>query len=204
LSNKKINTMQNDKELNANQSLEIINAMINTAKNRLADDGFFFILWGWLVFSASIIHYYCLKANIQNGYIGWTILMPLGAIVSIIYGRKNSKKESATSYVHSYLAYLWSAFLAALIITLAFMPIHGVKSTYFFLMLLYGLATLVSGGMLAFRPLIIGSLFSFILAIASTFADINEQTIFIAGSIFCSYIVPGHLLKSKYKSQVNV
>ena len=71
-------------------------------------------------------------------------------------------------------------------------------------MLLYGMATLISGGLLNFKPLVIGSLFSFICAISSIFVAEREQFLCIAVSLLLSYIIPGHLLQAKYKSQVHV
>ena len=193
-----------DKEINPAESLEIINSMINTAKNKLADDGFYIIFWGWLVFSASLINYFCILAGTEYGYYVWPVLLPLGGIFSLFYGRKQAKKEKVKTYIDTYLGYSWTAFIIAMFITLLFFPIHGMKITYFFLMLLYGMATLISGGLLNFRPLIIGSMFSFACALISGFVPEREQFLCIATALLFSYIIPGHLLQSKFKSQVNV
>ena len=193
-----------DKTINPTESLEIIDSMINTAKNKLADDGFLYMFWGWLVFISAISHYITVILNIEYGFIVWPVLMPLGAVVSIIYGNRQRKKVNVRSYIGTYLGYSWTAFLIAMFITLAFMDHHGIKVTYFIFMILYGIATLISGGLLNFQPLIIGSLFSFALSVASVFLGEKEQLLCIAAAIFCSYIVPGHLLHSKFKSQGNV
>jgi hypothetical protein len=84
------------------------------------------------------------------------------------------------------------------------MWVHGVKTTYFFIMLLYGMATLVSGGILRFKPLIAGSFFSFAMAIVSVFAGYKEQFLCLAAALLFSYIIPGHLLRIQYKSQEHV
>lgn len=193
-----------EKEISANESLQIIQSMIDTAKNKLADDGVLLIFWGWLVFAAAIITYAGILTHTNGAYYAWPLLMPLGGVFSFFYGRAKSKKERVRSYIDTYLGYSWIAFLIALLITLAFMPVHGVKITYFFLMLLYGLATLISGGILNFRPLIIGSVFSFVSAIVSVFAAEEHQYLCIAAAVLFSYIVPGHLLRSHYKSQTSV
>lgn len=193
-----------EKEINPAESLEIINTMINTAKNKLADDGFFIIFWGWLVFAAALINYAGILLQVEGAYYVWPVLMPLGGIISLIYGRSKTKKEKVKTYIDTYLGYSWTAFIIAMSVTLIFMPVHGIKVTYFFLMLLYGMATLVSGGILNFKPLIIGSIFSFICAVISVYADENQQFLCIAAAVLFSYIIPGHLLQSKFKSQVNV
>ncbi|MBL7931105.1 MAG: hypothetical protein JNL60_04365, partial [Bacteroidia bacterium] len=50
-----------EKEMSPVEGFAIIDSMINTAKNKLADDGFYFILWGWLVFIASVGNYISYK-----------------------------------------------------------------------------------------------------------------------------------------------
>lgn len=189
-----------EKNISPTESLEIINSMIDKAKNKLADDGFLIIFWGWLVFIAALTQYILISLNIPNSDRVW-ILMPLGGIFSGIYGYKQNKKEKVKTHLNSYLGYCWAAFIIALLITLVFMESNGIKSTYFFLMILYGMATFISGGLLNFKPLIIGSLFSFLFAILSMFTGDKEVLICVAASILCSYIIPGHLLDSKYKSQ---
>ena len=81
------------------------------------------------------------------------------------------------------------------------MPAHGIKPTYFSLMLMYGIATFISGGILSFKPLVIGSLIAFSSAIASVFIGEEEQLLMIAIALTGSYIIPGHLLRAKFKSQ---
>lgn len=193
-----------EKEINPSESLQIINAMINTAKNKLADDGFFIILWGWLIFTASISSYLSMTADVEYGFYAWPILIPMGIIASFIYGRSLMKKERVRTYVDIHLGYVWRAFGIALGITLLFMAVNGMRSTYFFVMILYGLATFLSGGLLNFRPLIIGSLFAFAFAVVCLFVPMKEQFLCLAASLLFSYIIPGHLLKSKFKSQENV
>lgn len=194
--------MESTENLKPEESLKLIDSMINTAKNKLADDGFHFIFWGWLVFGAAMAHYITIMMNIPYGYAVWPILMPLGGIISGFYGYKQGKKEKVKTYIDTYLGYLWGAFAIGMVLTLVCMPKHGIANTYFFLMILYGIATFVSGGLLNFKPLIIGSLFSFACAGISVFiGESAEQLLIISVALLFSYIIPGHLLRAKYKSQ---
>ncbi|MEO6305358.1 MAG: hypothetical protein ABIP51_19510 [Bacteroidia bacterium] len=198
----KTTVTENDSQENLmpEESFQIISAMINTAKNKLADDGFHLIFWGWLVTICALTQYITLKLNIEWG--GWVwMLMPLGGIISGIYGYKQGKKQKVKTHIDVYLGYVWGGFIVAMFITLAFGNIHGIKATYFFLMLLYGLATLITGGILNFKPLIYGSLFSFAFAILSVFLGEVDQFLCISGALLLSYVIPGHLLRAKFKSQ---
>jgi branched-subunit amino acid transport protein len=192
--------MTTEETLKPEQSLQVINTMIHAAKNKLADDGFHFIFWGWLVTLCAVTHYVTIKLGFNWGPWVW-MAMPIGGVVSGIYGYKQGRKVKVKTYLDTYLAYVWIGFLAALFITLVFGYAHGIKATYFFLMLLYGIATFITGGILNFKPLIFGSLFSFAFAIASVFLGEMDQFLCISGALLCSYIIPGHLLRSKYRSQ---
>lgn len=196
--------MENNTNLELTESMEIINKMINTAKNKLADDGFLLIFWGWNVIAAAIIHYATLKLNIAHGEFTWAILMPLGGIVSAIYGYKQGKKAKIKTYVSSYLSYLWGAFGIGMVLTLVCMPQYGIKATYFILMMLYGVATFVCGGILNFKPLIIGGIFSFLCAFVSNFFGEVDQLLLISIALLGSYVIPGHLLRVKFRSEQHV
>lgn len=196
--------MQEEKNFQALDSLRLIEQMINTAKNRLADDGFYIIFWGWLVFAAALINYITWCFELMWGFLVWPVLMPLGAIVSFIAGRKRKKNEHVKTLVDSYLHYVWLSFGIGLGVALLFIGQNGMRSTYFFLMLLYGIATLSSGGLLAFKPLIYGSVVSFAMAIAAMFVPQRELLLCIAFALLFSYIVPGHLLKKQYRQENNV
>jgi hypothetical protein len=193
-----------EKEINPAESLEIISSMINAAKNKLADDGFFYVLWGWIVFICAVSSYISVSMNVEYGFYAWAILTPLGAIASIIYGRLMGKKERVRTYVDTHLEYSWGAFGIGLVLTLIFGPYNGMQSSYFFLMILYGVATFISGGLLRFKPLLVGSFFSFAFACLCLFVGVKEQFLCLAAAVLFSYIIPGHMLKSKYKSQTNV
>lgn len=192
-----------NKDFSPAEGLSIIEAMINTAKSRLADDGFYFILWGWLVFVAAMINYISYSMGYTWGEYAWW-LMALGAVVSVLYGRKQGRKEKVRTYIDVYLLYCWVAFALALVLTLVFMGTNGFKSSYFFLMILYGMATMISGGLLNFRPLVIGGIFSFGFAVLSMFTGGINLLLCISGALLCAYIIPGHLLQRKYKTQTNV
>ena len=46
--------MENEKPFTENQSLELIHAMIRKAQGKVQDNGFYFLLLGWLVFVSAL------------------------------------------------------------------------------------------------------------------------------------------------------
>lgn len=186
-----------EREININESLSIIHNMVNKTQRQFSDDSFYYIMWGWLVFAASVAHFMLLQMNVQQAPIVW-LLMPVGGIVSMIYGAKQSKKEKIKTYVGTYMGYLWGAMGMAMLVVLGMAFKIGIDVTYPILILIYGIGTFVSGGLLSFRPLIIGGIVCFVLSVLSFFVAFQYQLLFIASAMLVSYIVPGHLLKAKF------
>jgi hypothetical protein len=188
-----------EREINPAESLSIIQNMVNKTQRQFSDDSFYYIMWGWLVLAASIIHFVLLQMNVEQAPIVW-LLMPIGGIVSMIYGAKQSKKEKIKSYVSTYMSYLWGAMVLAMFVIIGMAFKIGIEATYPILILIYGIGTFVSGGLLNFKPLIIGGIVCFVLSVGSFFMAFQHQLLFIAAAMLVSYIIPGHLLKAKFNN----
>jgi hypothetical protein len=180
------------------ESLQLIHRMINTAKENIEDDSFYFLLWGWFVFAACILHFVLLKTVPDMQGIGWVILMPLGGIISMVYGIRQEKKQRVKSYIDDLMKYVLISFLVSLFTVLFFMNTLGI-STYPLVMLIYGIWLFISGGALKFRPLIIGGIVNWLLGITAFFFAFEIQLLILALAVLLGYIIPGHLLKMKFE-----
>ena len=191
--------MEAEKPMNSEESILIIQRMINTAKEDLEDNSFYFLLWGWLVFAACIINFILIKISFGFESIGWLILMPLGGVWSSIYGYRQGKRQRSTSYIYDLMKYVLIAFFVSLMIVLFFMNKLGL-ATYPMVMLIYGTWLFISGGALKFRPLIIGGIINWTLAMVALFFFFEQQLIILAVAVLSGYIIPGHMLRRKFKS----
>ena len=72
-------------------------------------------------------------------------------------------------------------------------------SIYPFFIILYALGTFVSGTILKFRPLIIGGLIAWVLAIVAVFLEYDYQILMAAAAIPISYIIPAYLIQGRRK-----
>ena len=195
----------NHKELSPQESLELIQLMINKTKGVVAGDSFYFLLWGWLVFACCLTEFF-LKVYIQypHHYIVW-MLMPVGGVISAIYGARQAKKQIVKSYVEEALDYLWIS-LAIAFVVLFFINsgnAAGWQSAFTYYILLYAIGTFVSGRLLRFKPLVIGGLINFVLAAISIRFTYDYQLLIGSVAILISYIIPGHLLRIRYQHQKN-
>jgi len=193
-----------EKELNEQESLALIQSMLKTVKEEIDDDSFSYLFWGWMVFTASMTQFILIQMNVEMNYLGWLILMPAGGIISAIHGRNKDKKKRVHTYIDEMMKYVLIAFLVSLFIILFFMWKLQL-GTYPMIMIVYGIWLFISGGSLRFKPIIIGGIVNWMLAIISFFYDFNIQLLLLAAAVLLGYIIPGYMLKRKFsKSQVAV
>ena len=188
-----------EQTINPEQSLQLIQSMIKRAQNNLSENGFLFIFWGWLVFLTASVFYYLISINFENPGYAW-LTMPLGGIFTMLYSIRQKKKEKVKSYIDSYMMYVWIAFGAGLLIALA-MGSKMQLSCYPVVIMLYGIATFITGGIIRFTPLIICGALSFPISLFAFFVTFENQIILLALSVLVSYIIPGHWMQIKFKQQ---
>src|SRR5215208_528332 len=89
------------------QSLQLIQSMIEKAKNNISENRFYFLLWGWLTFAA-IIGQFILKVVLQykHHYIVWLCTIP-AVIITIIHSVR-LRHRSARTYIGESMNYLWT------------------------------------------------------------------------------------------------
>ncbi len=181
-------------------SLRVITEMIENSKAKIRDNGFFYLLWGWLVLIASLSNFILLIIDYDKAWLPWPILMTGGGIASGIAGYRLGKRIKVRTFFDTAMIYLWYGFLATIFIIL-FAAAKGNLSwvvTNALIIALYGLGTFVSGGILNFKPLIWGGIFSWILAIVTLFIPDLYSLLAVALSIVVAYLIPGYMLKSRF------
>jgi hypothetical protein len=190
-----------EKELSPQDSLRLISSMIETTKNSMRDTSSYFLLWGWAVMIACALEY-LLNAftNYPNPAVAW-FLMPIAMIFQVYLIIRDRKHEKVKTFINEANATLWTAIgLAFVVLIFVFFRIGWQYCTVFFI-LLYGIGTFVSGSLIKFRPLVMGGLVCFPLAVATVYLDPGYQMLVLAFAILISYIIPGHLLRIKYRKQ---
>ncbi len=183
-------------------SLKVITEMIENSRAKIRDNGFFYLLWGWLVLIASVTNFILLIVDYEKAWLPWPILMIGGGIASGIAGYKLGKNARVKTLFDTAMIYLWSSFLVLLFIIL-FMAAKGTIpwiASNALIIALYGLGTFMSGGLLKFKPLIFGGVVSWALAIITLFIPDIYSLLTIALSIIIAYLIPGYMLKTRDKN----
>ena len=191
----------NEKDFSPQESLQLIRSMIETTKHSISDKSHYFLLWGWAVFIGSMLQYY-LKVVIHypQHYYAWYIT-PVALVIFFILLRRDNKKEKVKTFINDASKYLWTAIGFSFLALGFIFSKMGWQYCYPIYILLYGIGTYVSGSLIKFRPLIIGGLLCFPIAIVTAYVDFDSQIIMLAIAVLISYIIPGHLLKMQYRKQ---
>ena len=184
--------------INPHQSLDIIQSMIAKTKSNLGENRFYFLLWGWICFSAFLLQFlFKTVVGYKHHYVVWLATIP-AIIITIVHSSRKENRSNVKTYIGESMGNVWmgigiSFFILSIIISN--LP-KGWLNAYPFFILFYGLGTFISGRILQFRPLVIGGIVNWILAIICIYVPFDYQLLLGAAAIFISYIIPGHLLKT--------
>lgn len=194
--------MESGKSMTENESLELISSMINKAKNRFNENGFMYLVWGWAVLVLCIAQFVTtIIFHMKEGYMVW-ILVWIVAIYSGVHASKKKRKEKVKTYTDEIVGFIWVSFLIGIFISIFIciqmnQPLMITPS----ILVMYGFPIFLSGGLMKYKPLVFGGLFCWILAIASPFVKPDFQILLAAAAIAGAWIVPGYMLRSRYKKE---
>ena len=186
------------------QSLQLILSMIGKTKQDMSDDGINFLVWGWLTFLACTGQF-ILKhiVKYEKHYLVWWLIV-IGVVFSVYHGMKEKKNRKVKTYISDSLTYLWIGMGVCYFVLSMILSKAGWDTMVFpFFIMLYGLGTFVSGCFLQFKPLIIGGIIAWIIAMAASFMEYDYQILSGAVAILASYIIPAYMLRSKNKQSVH-
>jgi hypothetical protein len=188
--------MQED-DFSPKESLQVIQAMIDKTKEELGGNSIYFLVWGWLVFIGCLLQYFLLVVvRTPYHYYAWLIII-IGIVISIRHSLKYRQKRKVKTYISDSMGRLWTGMSISFMALCFVLSSIGWQHAFPIYILFYATGTFISGGLLQFRPLQVGGLLCWVLAIGATFVDYQNQILFSAAAILVSYLVPGYMLKNK-------
>ena len=106
-----------ESQFNEANALQVVDEMISLARNKIDDNGFLFLLWGWIITLGQILGFIWHSMG-KELYIGLSFggLSTIGMIVTIVYLVKSERKKTVTTYLDNFISYLWGGFFISLVI----------------------------------------------------------------------------------------
>lgn len=195
-----------ESDFSPQESLQLIESMINRAKDKFAEDGFMYLIWGWLVFGCSLLQFILLHVlNYPYHYIVWLATIP-GFIYQYFYINKKYRQKTVVTYTDSIIGFVWITF-SVVIVLIGFLIGMLTGGDYYIhiiplLLAVYGMPVFLTGVIVRFKPLIFGGIACWVLCIVSTFIKVYDyQFLMIPAAMLVAWIYPGYMLRAKYKSQ---
>lgn len=189
---------KDEKVLKPEESLQIIERMIQRTKGNFHDSSFYFLLWGWIILIGSAGQIILDRfTDFTKPYLIWLIIIP-GIIANIIYGIRHGKKNHVSTHLGHVNLMIWIAFFVSYIIVIVFIKEFNYKIAPV-IFLLAGNATFLTGIVIKFKPLILGGIV-FWIGVLCLYLIPGDYTEFVSPLIIIfGYLVPGYMLKSYSK-----
>lgn len=187
---------QEEKMLNPEESLRVIRDTIDLAKTHIRENGFHFLLWGWLVVLACSADYYLdVVLRHPKHFFSWLAMTAIGLPVALVYEWRRDKRHSTPSknVIHGWYGLVWLAFGISLAIVI-FQTAQTGHSPVPVILILMGFATFVSGVMLRFSPLMWGAVAAWAGAVLCGFLQPAEHVLVQSVATAFGYLIPGYLL----------
>lgn len=190
-------------QFNEKDALALIESTIQTARNKFNENGFIFLLWGWIILAANLVSYYWfLEKNFMALGITWMSFCTVGGIISGVYNRSHEKKIKVKTHVDSIMNHTWAAIGIGggllYIYLIVFGPHHLIGP---FVLSVVGIGTYITGRTLRFMPLVLGGFAFWAFMVASLFVSNEWQFILGAAAMVPGYLVPGYMLRALYNRQ---
>ena len=188
---------QQEKTLNPQESLRIIRETIDLAKNSFHENGFHFLLWGFLVVVCCITHYYLdVVVQYPRPDLGWAAMTVVGLPVALIYEWRRGKRQQVNNLVRNWYGLIWLGFGISMMVTIPFAVRYGL-SPIPMVLVLSGFATFMSGVLLRFQPLVVGAAIIWAGGLACLWLTPAQHLLVQAVVTALGYLVPGYMLHSQ-------
>ena len=196
--------MEDEKSLTEHESLQLIRQMIFSAKKEQKDDGKGWIIWGWMLFLASILTVINIQYKWMDDFFFWNIFGGVSLLLllyQVVSGIFFTKTEKVKTYTKDLFSKLNTGFFICLMFIIVAMNV-GIQPRIGFSLLinLYAFWILIYGSALDFKPSVIGAYLTWILGFVALFAKTFEQVMLLhAAAVLVGYIIPGHIANNEFK-----
>ena len=195
--------MRKEEPLSGEQSMQIIHQMISQAKNNYSENGVSWLLWGILLFLASMSTYVFIDIKASDIFMGWNIF-GITSIVLLLY-RVFSKplKKQVKTYVDDLMKMVDLGFIACMGIVILAININAVspRAGFCFLLMLFAFLMIIKGGAIRSRSLQVGAVVNWLGALGILLVpEFRHVMLIVAAAVLTGYIIPGILLMRKYKT----
>jgi hypothetical protein len=183
-----------ENELTPIQSMQMITEVIAKTKENIKTHSYPFLLWGWLIASASllffVLHTY---TSFTLFFLPFPVLVVIGIILTIRY--YTGSRLEAETYLSFYLKRLWLVLGIAFILVVV-ISLTGHNTPFTYTLLIAGIGTMASGLALRFRPLVVGGSLFLAFSLVCVVTPDTYKPLLQGVAVVLGYLIPGYQLKN--------
>ena len=187
-----------DKQLDNQQSIELITRMIQQTRERVERRSALpFLLMGYMTVAVSVAVWFALHATGDTRWNLLWFLIPITAVIYMVGRSRSSCRRVVSTYVDRVVASVWWVFGTAAVLC-SLLTIVVRLDILFTILMLMGLATALTGLVIRFRLCVVtGMVAALVLAPACLFVPGIDQCLVFAAAFVVMMVVPGHILDCK-------
>lgn len=189
--------MEEEKELTGPESLELIARMINKAKDDYHDTGVSVLFWGSVITFCSLVTFF-------NAWLRWDwldyiwLLTFIAVIPQVLISIRESKTRRHKAYDADMIGGLWISFAIVMFLLSYFVNVYDIPKANSLFIIIYGIPTFASGYARRFKPMIIGAIACWVLAIVSARLVMPYGMLCTAAAAQLAWFIPGLILRRRY------
>jgi hypothetical protein len=187
--------MEQTEKLTAGESLALISEIIARTRENFQRHSFIFLLWGWLIASASLIRFILeTQTNTQFYFISFPICAAVGIVATVIhFGKKNSAHTE--THLDSFLRNLWMV-LGGGFIFVVFASVYQKIEPFTYTLILSSIGSTITGLTMKFRPLIAGGAVLLLAGLVCLSLPPEWKAFTNGMAVIGGYLIPGYMLRS--------
>jgi uncharacterized membrane protein len=191
--------MQQENEMTGQESLELIARMIHKAKRDYLDSGLSALLWGSVISFCSLAAFLnALFWKLPHFELIWFLTF-IAVIPQVVIAIREGKLRKYKSFEEDHMGGIWISFAIAVFL-LGFIfgryPSNDVQPAIY--LMLYGVPTFATGYVRQFRPMVIGGIACWILAVVSLYCGYPYTLLCMTAAALIAWFIPGLILRKRY------
>ena len=220
--------MNDDQPINEQESLRLITEMIQKAKaSHFHEDGTSAILWGSVVGFCGLMSFIEQYFNF-NWHFDWWILALIAIVPQVYISIKEKKNRVVKTDMQIAMDAVWTVYAISIFAMILYMNIVPTTSTYLFaqsnitlfqknaeglvkpftpfalsgnslLMIIYAFPTLVTGLARNFKPMVFGAIACYIFFFISLYTSTMYDNLLAGFAGIGNWLIPGLILRNRYK-----
>jgi hypothetical protein len=189
----------NQEKLTTEDSITIIEQSLKQSSSQKTGASSYYIIWGSVTFIFLIgyfIAFHFPNETIKNIANVLPTIFAVGGVLSFFQSRKDDKNETVVPLNEKLYTYAWIGASIGLGAICICNLRHMQESFCLGILLMFGVVNFIIGGITKFTPLIIGGVFSMVLAVFIPNVTMDYKFLITAIGVLSTCLIPGLLMKN--------